>query len=262
MGRKEKGSVRYVLRVPTATGKATVEARVPRGPMRLAELVPLAQRFTDVAVEQAIKLETQEGRPLSCAKGCAACCRQIVPISAPEAFRLADAIIALPEPRRDAVLARFDAAESELLARGMLARLDALIESDGGEGQSLGALAADYFALQMACPILEEGGECGVRGDRPLSCRDYNVSSPAAWCASPGLYTIRKIPTPPLLSQPLARVAARLTGAAVQLIPLAAAMRWVDQNAELGMQTWPGTELFTAWLAELGIKDAVPEAGG
>jgi Fe-S-cluster containining protein len=258
MGRKDKGSARYVLRIPTATGKATVEARVPRGPMRLSELVPLAQRFTDVAVEQSIQLEAREGRPLSCSKGCAACCHQIVPISAPEAFRLADAIIDLPARHRDAVLSRFDAAESELEARGMLAKLDLLIQS-GGEGQSLGALAADYFSLHLACPVLQDGAECGVRADRPLSCRDYNVSSPAAWCSSPGLYKIRKIPTPPLLSQPLARLAARLTGSGVQLIPLCIAMRWVDQNAELGMRTWPGTELFTGWLAEMGIQDAVPE---
>jgi Fe-S-cluster containining protein len=243
------------------TGKTSVEVRVPRGPMRLADLVPLAQRFTDVAVEQSIELSAKEGQPLSCSKGCAACCRQLVPISGPEAFRLADAIIELPEARRDAFLARFDQVESELSARGLLAKLDQLVAS-GGQGHDLGALAAEYFGLGIACPILVEGGQCGVRPDRPLSCRDFNVSSPAENCSNPGLYQIRKIPTPPLLSEPLARVMARLSGGEPEMIPLSVAMRWVDAHAELGMQSWPGTELFAAWLAEMGVPEsALTEVG-
>ena len=246
-----KDEVEYSLKLPTATGHSSLSLRVPREPMRLADLVPLAQRFTNLVVESSVRLEEREGRAISCRAGCGACCRQIVPVSAPEAFRLADHLIGLDDATRDAFLARFDDVERALDAAGMIARLDAL-SSGALPAKDRGALAADYFGLTLACPMLIDES-CAVHAERPLSCRDYNVTTPAAWCASPPLYQIRKVPTAPLLSEPLARVTAKLTGAAKELIPLSLSLRWVDAHAELGMREWPGTTLFEAWLVELDV---------
>ncbi len=244
----------YSVSLPTAAGTRQVSIRVPRAPLRMCELVPLAQRFTDATVDAAIEQEQREGRAISCRAGCGACCRQLVPVSPPEAFHLANHLLSLEEAQRDAFLARFDSVESALDALGMMPRLQALMNGQIAP-KDFGSIAADYFALGLACPALVDES-CGVHPDRPLSCRDFNVTSPAEWCKTPAQFRIRKVPTAPLLSEPLARVAARLTGTRVELIPLSLAMRWVDDHAELGMREWPGTNLFEAFLAELGTGAA------
>jgi Fe-S-cluster containining protein len=244
----------YRLKLPTAAGHTSVSVQVPRGPMRLAGLVPLAQMFTNLFVDKALEVEKKEGLRVSCRAGCAACCRQLVPVSAPEAFHLADYLIGLDEATRDRFIARFDEAESALDARGLMPRLEAIMRG-ASEATDFAGLAYDYFALGLSCPLLVDES-CAAHFVRPLSCRDYNVTTPAEWCKSPTLHQIRKVPTPPLLSQPLARVTASLIGGAPELIPLPLAIRWVDTNPELGLREWPGTTLFEAWIAEIGVTHA------
>src|SRR5271170_6707587 len=139
---KRATAVTYNLRFSTVSGTVTVPVPVPRGPMRLADLVPVAQRVAQHNVDSAIALDKKEGREVSCRRGCAACCRQIVPISAPEAFRLADHVLALDPRRRDRMLGRIDAVESAIQAAGLLDELEALTTDTHVDRSSL---SARYF---------------------------------------------------------------------------------------------------------------------
>ena len=94
-----------------------------------------------------------------------------------------------------------------------------------------------------------------VHAERPIVCRDYLVTSPAELCSSPARHKVRTVPTPPVLSVPLSRAAASLTGGSPVMIPLSIAMRWVDTHADWGFQEWPGMEVMGALLRELGIAD-------
>lgn len=250
---KPAAAATYKLRFPTVGGHSTMQVQVPRGPMRLRDLVPLAQRVTSINVEQAVEQEKREGRLVSCKRGCAACCRQLVPISAPEAFRLADHVLSLDDRTRDLFLARIDAAESAVEAAGLMQELEAI--AAGGSAGDVKALAARYFEHKIDCPFLHEEA-CTVHAERPLVCRDYMVTTPAELCASPARKSVRTVPMPPVLSAPLARAAAALTGEAPVMIPLSIAMRWVDAHADQGFQEWPGAEVMRALLRELGIPDA------
>lgn len=253
MARDAAATATYNLRIPTASGHSTMQVQVPRGPMRLADLVPLAQRITMLHVDQAIEAERRDGREVSCKRGCAACCRQLVPVSAPEAFRLADHVLALDDRSRDVLLARIDAAESAVEAAGLMAELEAI--AAGAAVADVKALAARYFEAWIDCPFLHEE-LCTAHAERPLVCRDYVVTSPAELCRSPDRTKIRTVPMPPVLSVPLSRATAALTGDAPVMIPLAVAMRWVDAHADRGFQEWPGPEVMGALLRELGIPDA------
>jgi Fe-S-cluster containining protein len=117
-------------------------------------------------------------------------------------------------------------------------------------------MAARYFSKKIACPFLREES-CGVHFERPLVCRHYSVTTPAAWCASPDLHQIRTVPLPPLLSPALSGAAATLMGGPPVMIPLSVAMRWVDANVEWGFKEWPGVTLMGALLRELGIPEAM-----
>jgi Fe-S-cluster containining protein len=249
---KPARAITYNLRFPTVSGHSTMAVQVPRGPMRLRDLVPLAQRITMINVDQVVAAEKLEGREVSCRRGCAACCRQIVPVSAPEAFRLADHVLALDERTREQYLARIDAAESAVEAAGLMSELSAIAE--GGAAGDLVSLASRYFEHRIACPFLHEES-CSVHHERPLVCRDYLVTTPPELCSAPGRKLLRTVPTPPILSGPLSRAAAALTGSAPVLIPLSIAMRWVDAHADWGFQEWPGPELMGALLRELGVSD-------
>lgn len=250
---KTTGTATYSLRIPTIQGSSTMQVQVPRGPMRLGDLVPLAQRITMLHVDQAVEIEQKEGREVSCKRGCAACCRQLVPISAPEAFRLADHVLSLDDRTRDMFLGRIDAAESAIEAAGLVQELEAI--ASGGAPEDVKALAARYFERWIACPFLHEES-CTVHAERPLVCRDYLVTSPAQLCSDPARKKVRTVPTPPVLSAPLSRAAASLTGGPPVMIPLAVAMRWVDAHADWGFQEWPGAQVMGALLRELGIPEA------
>lgn len=251
-GRAARGQS-FKIRFPTVSGVAKVEVEVPRGPMRLGDLVPLAQKITTIHVEQALVLERQEGRDIACKRGCAACCRQLVPVSAPEAFRLADQVLALDDRTREIFLARIDAAENEVQARGLMDELSSIAE--GRAIDDVRGLAARYFASHIECPFLHEE-LCTIHHERPLVCRDYMVTTPAELCASPERKQVRTVPMPKVLSLPLARAAASLTGGPPVMIPLPIAMSWVDAHADWGFQEWPGSVMMAALLRELGVEEA------
>jgi Fe-S-cluster containining protein len=142
---------------------------VPIAAVPAAEIVPALQGLVNAVVEAA-----EAGKEVSCRKGCGACCRQLVPVSLSEGERLLQVVAAMPAGRRDALKTKFAAAEAAIDAAGLTAR-----------GQrSDRELSAAYFALRVPCPFLEDES-CSIHPERPLVCREYLVTSPAALCAGP-----------------------------------------------------------------------------
>lgn len=236
-----------VVELPTPEGVLRGKIGVPKGEMRLSGLAPAAYALTNALVDYALAQEASEGRQLSCKAGCGACCRHMVPVSPPEAFYLADYIRGLDEPRKAELRPRFHAIETAVEERDML---DELLDPEI-TGDPFLPVARRYFEMQMPCPFLEDES-CSIHAHRPVACRDFNVTSPAAWCGQPYDHDIAKVPTPLPLSAPLARLTANLTGIRPQLIPLSLVPRWTAEHADLGEKRYPGPELFDQFLAEIG----------
>lgn len=168
--------------------RATIPA--PAGPSPPAEMLHVLQSLADALVGLAAERSAAAGKPPSCRAGCAACCRQLVPISRTEARRIAAVVAALPEPRRGAVYARFDDARSRLAAAGLLDRLRDSASMTKAQAQPLGEA---YFRAGVPCPLLEDDA-CSIYPDRPLICREYLVSSDRALCDDPAARHVQKIP--------------------------------------------------------------------
>src|SRR5262249_20918511 len=83
------------------------EIPVPAGRTLPLPMLPAFRQLAEIVVEHSVQSVQAQGKEISCKKGCGACCRQLVPISALESRRLRDLINELPEPRRSKVLARF-----------------------------------------------------------------------------------------------------------------------------------------------------------
>jgi Fe-S-cluster containining protein len=167
-----------------------------------------------------------------------------VPLSIPEVFFVFDRISALPPSERAARMVGLRRVEEEIERRGLAAVwLDAQYDDARAYDAALALLREP-----IACPFLDEVDACSIHAERPLRCREFNVTSPAAWCADPERHAVRTVPVGTPLSTPLARLAAEMTGAPVRLVPLALALRFAEQERDLAARAWPGPELFERFL--------------
>jgi Fe-S-cluster containining protein len=150
---------------------------VPAGRSPRRVLLPVLRGLTDTVVRIA-----ERGVTVSCRKGCDACCRQMVPISATEAYGLAETIERMEPQEAAGVMERFDVACERLEELGLLGRLERRGELSESE---LKALDRDYFAAGVECPFLVDHA-CSIHAERPLACREFLVTSAAENCARPG----------------------------------------------------------------------------
>jgi Fe-S-cluster containining protein len=176
------------------------EITVPTGPTRPSALLPMFNELAETIVRVGVDAAESRGERVSCQKGCGACCRQLVPISEIEATRLGEVIRELPEARRRQVLSRFQEGRRRLQDAGLLEKLNDPEQFTDGELRSLGL---EYFRLGIACPFLEDES-CSIYQDRPLACREYLVTSPAAHCAEPTAETVHCVPIPAKVSKAVA----------------------------------------------------------
>ncbi|MDI1328154.1 MAG: YkgJ family cysteine cluster protein [Brevundimonas sp.] len=174
----------------TATGRVvlevggeriSVEMTVPAGLVTVEDVLPIVHGLSSLFATRATARVAAEGQEVSCRAGCGACCRQLVPVAPAEARALARLVEAMPEPRRRHVRRRFEAALDTLAPLGLMERLDQ--NRDDRQG-----IAREYFAAGVACPFLEDEA-CSIHANRPLSCREYLVTSPPDLCAAlaPGI---------------------------------------------------------------------------
>lgn len=241
----EKG-VHYAVmgvEINTPDGPVRGKVKVDLGPMRLSELVTTAHELTGVLATRANRKQEGLGKHITCKAGCGACCRQMVPLSPPEAFHLMDLVDSFDTLKRSWMLGRFDSVVQRLEAEEMIApMMDIIVGADPHR-----AVNKKYFSLQLACPFLVDEN-CSIHADRPVACREYNVTSPALWCQDPFGYGVQKVPMPIPLSAPLSWLTAELTGEQPALIPLTLVPRWVAEHEELRTKTWPGLELFKKFM--------------
>lgn len=122
------------------------------------------QRWSDAACQK-LKMQSEIAkRPVTCSKGCVACCDEPVYALAQEV----DHILGRLTPRR-----RKEIAER---TRAWLAK----VEPSGLLAESHPSVFT-YRALKATCPFLE-GNLCSIYHDRPFSCRVHMAVGPAADC--------------------------------------------------------------------------------
>jgi Fe-S-cluster containining protein len=214
--------------------------------MSLAQIAPSAFEITDILVSRAIDKQVRSGNTLSCKPACAACCRQMVPVSAPEAFLIMDMIHVIQKEFNSGLPERFKEVENTVKKNRLLFPL---LEDEYDDNRMMD-LAERYFWMQMPCPFLENDS-CTIYPYRPVACREYNVTSPPENCRTPYSGLVKRISMPTPLSLPLAQLANELTKTEVRLIPLSLVPIWVSSHRHLAEKTWPGVELFPEFLNQL-----------
>lgn len=233
----------FSARLKLAAGDLAIEATVavPAEPVPATAMLPTLRQAVDAAVAAAEARETDRGRNVSCKKGCSACCRQLVPISTVEAHAIRELVDSLPPVRRHGLRKRFAAAAERLRAAGLHDLLsDPAKRADGGTA----ALGRAYFALSLDCPFLEDHS-CSIHPERPLVCREFLVTSPATFCASPDSDGVVPVPAP--------KLSVALRGLGSGRADVQAESDWIPLTLalELAPDRHQETATGTAWLQRL-----------
>lgn len=240
---KHKTVERLEVSIKTPAGMLTTPVEVPTGFVPVTAIVPLMRRLGEQAQALEERNALAAGETISCQKGCAACCRMLVPVSAPEAFALKDMIGALPEARRQATLRKVADAKARLEQAGLLARLTAIAETERQlSDEEMEPINRDYYALRMPCPFLENE-VCSIYEDRPAACRELLVTSPAELCQDMVRNPVRLLPIPVRMSTALGLLWSDLVGGPLRFIPLPVALEWAERYGVESGRTWKGTHL-------------------
>lgn len=234
------------LHIEMLDGVHEISARFRIGPTKVLELLPLAREISGGITAIAIDRVLAEGRTISCRAGCDACCGHLIPIAPAEAVRLVEVVEAMPGPRRGAVTARFEYAVRRLREVG-------LVDRHAPPGQAaLRVLALTgktpwedmshrYFDARIPCPFLEDGS-CGVYTERPMVCREYNVTTPASLCATLNP-DVRDIPRPVRMDEVMRDFTNRFLGRNDFDIPLVLSFDWARTNRAAFDREGDGEEL-------------------
>jgi Fe-S-cluster containining protein len=214
-----------------------MKVTAPVGDVGLKALLPVMQQLSSHIVQIGEENVAEQGKTISCQKGCGACCRQIVPIAPVETHGIRDLVASMPEERRTEILSRFAAAKEKMIAAGMWQKMDDRANWPEADVIQVGL---DYFALGVACPFLEEES-CSIHLDRPMACREYLVTSPAVNCSNPSASSIEWVPIAGKV-WPIASYVEQPnpTGRYLPWVPLIQALDFAETHEEGPVR--PGTE--------------------
>ncbi len=242
---------RYEIALNTPAGRLTTSLDVPRGFVSITAIVPAMRQLGEEAQAMEQRRHAEEGRPLSCRKGCAACCRMMVPLSPPEAFALQDYVAALPAERRARITERMAQAKSVLLSHGLWHRLRAIGETDQAPDDAvLEPINREYYALRLPCPFLEDE-MCSIYEERPAACRELLVTTPAEWCQDLVRHPVEQIPVPVRIGPALSLLYGEMTQTPPRLVPLPTVLEWAQQHRREKDQSWTATELLDRALDQV-----------
>lgn len=224
------------------------EAEAPAENGRLDELLPLLFQLDNAAIDVAVR-KNPSGKPVSCAKGCSACCRaQPVPITPAEAYSLWKLVEAMPAARREAVRTRFADRVHQLNAAGLgpIFLRDEPLDSPEAARQAV----ERYVAIGLVCPFLEDDA-CSIHPARPFVCRQYLVTSPPDLCNDPLHNPVEVVPIPIQPAHAMLRVTERFLGLQGTTIPLVLALEYVERHKASLERHVPMNDALRDWLGHL-----------
>jgi len=166
----------------------------------------------------------------------------MVPISETEALYMADLIDAMPHEQRARVVARFGEIAEALRSRGLAKSV-----ADPAERHRLGL---EHFKLGLACPFLENES-CSIYAQRPASCREYLVTSPAANCSAPNAENTQMVGLPVRVSRVLYRFGDGRGEDEARWMPLAMLLEWAAAHRKDAQPKLPGPDLLRNFANKL-----------
>jgi Fe-S-cluster containining protein len=232
-------STRATIQLTILGQQLSASFDVPAHPISPQPALPAAYAIADAVVTIASQASEAQGKPISCRRGCAACCRQLVTLAPVEAIAVADLIEALPSDPQEKIRARFAEAirimrQTNLVEPGSPDHAPVLRAPRAKNAEeAFNALLDAYFDLRIPCPFLENES-CSIYAARPAVCREYVITSPPDNCNHVGRKPTRGIHLPVYLSDQLVPFGLHNpTSGHLKKIPLPFALAWSAHHRHL-----------------------------
>jgi len=225
-----------------------VQVVVTDAPGGLGDLVPLARTLATRIGTDAVRLAGSAGATVPCRKGCAACCRYLVPLSAPEALCMGREIGSL-SGGCDATTAQALTAAAGRILEGWSESpfSQSAADDSGSDACDIESIGRWYAALGMDCPFLREG-LCAIYKKRPIACREHAVLGTAEHCEGFSHGCGNRLEMPVKVLDALAQVAAEMEQTETQAVMMPLVAFWYVENRHREFRTWPGPELVSRFL--------------
>ncbi|HVT97172.1 MAG TPA: YkgJ family cysteine cluster protein [Acidobacteriaceae bacterium] len=249
--------VKATFSIPVGEGTLHCEAVVPEGPTTLTQLLPIIRNLESAIGARVAQEAESAGRPITCGPGCGACCRQLVPVSLFEAESLTNWMRTLTDEQQSLLQERFHRALLALREAGVIDKI--LSDEWIAGGEPVTQLAIDYFHAGVPCPFLENES-CSIHPIRPLSCREYLVTSPPVLCQDPAAHPVAGLQFPLKLSRTLYNLGRQIEQDPRGWIPLVFLPAWGKSGFRPGEHVaGTGEELLRRFLEEAMGAPPQPE---
>lgn len=243
---------RINLSVTTTSGDIHAQVDIPAGFISITDIVPVVRALGEQAQDLEVTRTIHAGKSISCQKGCAACCRIMIPVSPPEAFALVDVVKTLPEVHQTRIRHRLADTRKRLEESGLLSTLEELAGSPRQQSdEDFELINQAYYALRLPCIFLEDE-ICSIYEHRPAGCRGHLVSSPPELCQDSEKNPVEGLHVPIRAGTVLSILWAELSGGPLRLLPLPMAFEWAETHQDLKQKTWKGMDLLNKALDGLG----------
>lgn len=234
-----------------------MQMTVPAKPIKPMRMLPIFQMMTNSFLEIGVDATQKQGEKISCRAGCGACCRQPVPLAEIEAYQIAELVENLPEPRRSQIKARFAEGVKHFHEIRWFEEMDNFAALSLEERQKV---ILKYFYEGVACPFLENES-CSIHHDRPLSCREYLVTTPAENCAQPTAETVNPIKPLFKFSETLRQIERSENLVNLNFVPLIRSLEWAEMYPEK-MPEKSGQEWIADFFQKLTNAEIPSEGAG
>lgn len=221
---------RIQVELPVRGASMSMVMGVPADPVPLRRMLPILRTVSNSFISIAEQNIQAAGDEISCRAGCGACCRQLVPVSEAEAFDIAELVDAMPEPKRSAVRERFSQGFAKLDSAGYFDHLAATAE---GADDDYDEAVREYFRFGVACPFLENES-CSIHEARPVTCREYLVTSPPELCDSAEGTGVNNVQHYFKMKEALISASRTETSEALPYVPLIGILDWADRHSADG----------------------------
>ncbi len=236
----EKEWLTATITLATAANPVNISLKVPGWPVKPQVMLPVLQQLANKLANVAEQKAAVAGDAVSCRMGCAACCRQPVPVTEVEVYYLAMIVAQQPEPRRSELRRRFDVAATHFQQMGWL---DAYSQCE--DAATLKSLIQAYCAEDISCPFLENDA-CSIYAHRPVVCREFLVTSDPVHCSAETDENVHRLPVTLSLMEGLGQMGrTRYLAGTKSFLPLVFSLAWASQTPEsFAEKTGP------EWLAD------------
>ncbi len=209
------------------------------------DIVATAQKIASEIAKISIEEMAEKKTPVMCKKGCSACCKYMVSLSAPEAFAIRNKIMEM-----ETAEGRQTLEQTLNVSRTILEEFPIFFNEEQSETDDQdAALSKWYSSLNIECPFLsEENGQCSIYEERPIVCREHMVMSDPKRCTIENDFKKHTVDVPVSFSRVLAQLSAEMQCSDIDAVMLPLAVAWTQDNDEQNQRTWPAVKLMKRFV--------------